>query len=252
MIAEALQYLATAALTGRGYRRFVRYSVNLWSRAGRCSRDWAAHEENSKNAVRAAISGFSQRRTAVVLGSGLLRDVPIEDLADSFDTVVLVDLVHLASVRLRLRGKRYRNVRLIERDVSGYDDLKKGENPEPLGFLRGVPYLDFVVSANLLSQIGRGVKRQYETEASSGMPADTVEQLMAAHIQGLAALPCRSCLVTDISYVVIDRTGRMQEEADLLHGIAPPEAKASWDWPVAPFGEESRDYEIVHKVIAAW
>jgi hypothetical protein len=75
---------------------------------------------------------------------------------------------------------------------------------------------------------------------------------MAAHMQGLAALRCRSCLVTDISYVVIDRTGRMQEEADLLHGIAPPEAKASWDWPVAPFGEESRDYEIVHKVIAAW
>lgn len=250
MIAEALQYLATSALTGRAQRRFVRYSVNLWSRAGRCSREWAAHEANSKDAIRAAISGLSQRRTAVVLGSGLLRDVPIEDLAKSFDTVVLVDLVHLASVRLRLKRKSYRNVRLIERDLSGYDDLKAGKDAEPLGFLRSVPYLDFVVSANLLSQIGRGVKRRYEAE-TSGMPEDTVERLIAAHIGGLADLPCRTCLVTDISYAVIDRTGKVSEEADLMHGVTMPEAKASWDWPVAPFGEENRDYQIVHRVIVA-
>lgn len=252
MIAEALQYLATIVLTGSAHRRFVRYSVNLWSRAGRCRKDWAAHEAKSKDAIRSAISGLSQRRTAVVLGSGLLRDVPIEDLAGSFDTVVLVDLVHLASVRLRLKGKHYRNVRLIERDLSGYDDLKAGKDAEPLGFLRSVPYLDFVVSANLLSQIGRGVKRRYEAEASSGMPADTVERLIAAHLRGLADLPCRTCLLTDISYAVIDRTGKVHEDVDLLHGIAPPKAKAGWDWPVAPLGEESRDYQIVHKVIATW
>ncbi len=252
MIAEALQYLATAALTGRAYRRFVRYSVNLWSRAGRCGRAWAAHEASSKDAMRAAMSDLRQRRTAVVLGSGLLRDVPIGDLAASFDTLVLVDLVHLASVRLWLKAKGYRNVRLIERDLSGYDDLKAGRDVEPLGFLRSVPYLDFVVSANLLSQIGRGVKRRYEADAPSDMPADTVERLIAAHIQGLSDLPCRTCLVTDISYAVIDRTGKVHEEADLMHGVALPEAKVRWDWPVAPLGEESRDYQIVHKVIAGW
>ena len=252
MIAEALQYLATAALTGSAHRRFVRYSVNLWSRAGRCSRAWAAHEANCKNAIRTAMSDLSQRRTAVVLGSGLLRDVPIGELAKTFDTVVLVDLVHLASVRLWLKGKAYRNVRLIERDLSGYDDVKASRDPEPLGFLRSVPFLDFVVSANLLSQIGRGVKRQFEAEASSGMPADTVGTLISTHLQGLADLPCRVCLLTDISYAVIDRTGKVHEEADLLYGIAPPTAKAGWDWPVAPLGEESRDYQIVHKVIASW
>ncbi|MBB3408569.1 hypothetical protein FHT87_002472 [Rhizobium sp. BK316] len=252
MIAEALQYLATSALTGSAHGSYIRYSVNLWSRAGRCSKDWAAHEESCKNAIRTAIAGLSQRRTAVVLGSGLLRDVPVEELAKSFDTVVLVDLVHLASVRLWLKAKGLRNVRLIERDLSGYEALAAKEAAEPLGFLRNVPYLDFVVSANLLSQIGRGVKRRYETNASSGMPTDTVERLIAAHLRGLADLPCRTCLLTDVSYTVIDRTGKVHEGADLLHGIAPPKAKAGWDWPVAPLGEESRDYQIVHKVIAAW
>ncbi|MBB4234775.1 hypothetical protein [Rhizobium esperanzae] len=250
MITEALLYAATLPLTGKPYRKFIRYSVNLWSRAGRCAAEWAEHEEKSRNAIRMAAADLRQKRTAVVLGSGLLRDVPIEELAKSFDTVVLVDLVHLASVRLRLAAKTYRNIRLIERDLSGYDDLAAGRVPEPLGFLRSVPYLDFVVSANLLSQIGRGVKRRYAAEA--GMPEDTVERLIAAHLTGLSDLPCRSCLVTDIAYAVVDRNGRTHEEADLLHGVSPPPARATWTWPVAPLGEESKDYKIEHKVIAAW
>ncbi|UVD57522.1 hypothetical protein NE852_04785 [Rhizobium sp. Pop5] len=251
MIAEALLYAATLPLTGKPHRKFIRYSVNLWSRAGRCARDWAEHEERSRNAIRAASADLRQKRTAVVLGSGLLRDVPIEELARDFDTVVLVDLVHLASVRLWLAAKGYRNVRLIERDLSGYDDLAAGAGPEPLGFLRSVPYLDFVVSANLLSQIGRGVKRRYEADAGR-MPPDTVERLIAAHLAGLSGLACRSCLVTDIAYAVIDRNGRTHEEADLLHGISPPPAKAAWTWPVAPLGEESKEYRIEHKVVAVW
>lgn len=251
MIAEALLYAATLPLTGKPHRKFIRYSVNLWSRAGRCAKDWAEHEEMSRNAIRAAAAGLRQKRTAVVLGSGLLRDVPIEELARSFDTVVLVDLVHLASVRLWLTAKGYRNVRLIERDLSGYDELAAGGEPEPLGFLRSVPYLDFVVSANLLSQIGRGVKRRHEAEAG-GTAADTVERLIAAHLDGLSGLACQHCLVTDVSYAVIDRNGKTHEEADLLYGIAPPPAKAAWTWPLAPLGEESRDYRIEHRVIAAW
>jgi hypothetical protein len=252
MIAEALLYLATLPLTGKAHRKFIRSSVNLWSRARRCSRDWAEHEQKSRTAMLAATEGMRQTRTAVVLGSGLLRDVPIAELAKRFDTVVLVDLVHIAPVRLRLKAKAYRNVRLIERDLSGYDELASGQDPEPLAFLRSVPYLDLVISANLLSQIGRGVKRRLSTEAGLGMPEDTAARLIAAHIDGLQALPCRSCLVTDISYAVIDRNGVTREEADLLCGVEAPDAKASWTWPVAPIGEESRDYQIVHKVIAVY
>lgn len=251
MIAEALQQIATLPLTGKPFRRFVRSSVGLWSRAGRCRAAWSAHEMRSQKAVLDAIADLKQRRTAVILGSGLLRDVPIAELAEAFDTVVLVDLVHLASVRLWLRAHRLGNVRLIERDLSGYEALVAGQALDPLGFLRQVPYLDFVVSANLLSQIGRGVQRRLAEEPAGRMPADAAARLVAAHLDGLASLPCRTCLVTDIAYAVIDRTGRTHETADLLLGIAPPAAVDRWTWPVAPLGEESRDYQIVHDVIAA-
>ncbi len=251
MIAEALLYAATAWRTQKAHRKYIRYSVNLWSRANRCSRQWAEHEENTRRAILAAIAGCKQRRTAVVLGSGLLRDVPIKELAASFDIVVLIDLVHVATVRMKMRRKAYRNVRLIERDLSGYDALAAGETLEPLGFLRNVPYLDLVVSANLLSQIGRGVQRRFEAERER-MPEDTVEQLIAAHLSGLSRMPFKSCLVTDISYAVIDRNGKTHEESDLMHGVAVPEARAAWAWPVVPIGEESPDYQVIHQVIAAW
>ncbi|MBB4227788.1 hypothetical protein [Rhizobium mongolense] len=252
MIIEALHYLATLPVTSKANRRFIRYSISLWSRARRCSRAWAEHEENSRTAILSAMDGLRETRTVVVLGSGLLCDVPIKELSKSFDTVVLVDLVHVASVRLWLKTNGYRNVRLIERDLSGYDDLAAGKEVEPLGFLRLVPYLDFAVSANLLSQIGRGVKRRYEAEEPGRMPDDTVARLIDAHLSDLAALPCRTCLLTDISYAVIDRYGKTHEETELLHGVLPPAANASWSWPVAPIGEESADYQIVHKVIAAY
>ncbi|KRB49857.1 hypothetical protein ASE04_14725 [Rhizobium sp. Root708] len=251
MIAEALLYAATVPMTQKAHRKFIRYSVNLWSRANRCSRQWADHEANTRQAILSAMAACKQRRTAVVLGSGLLRDVPIRELAAAFDTVVLIDLVHIATVRLKMRKKIYRNVRLIERDLSGYDELADGKAPEPLGFLRNVPYLDFVVSANLLSQIGRGVGRRFEAERER-MPDDTAEQLIAAHLSGLARMPFKSCLVTDVSYAVIDCNGKPHEEADLMHGAKVPDAQASWAWPVVPTGEESPDYQVIHQVIAAY
>lgn len=249
MTLEALQYTATLPITPKPFRPFIRSSVNLWARAGRCAKDWAAHEAQCQAFVRKTVAGMRERRTVVVLGSGLLRDVPVGFLAKTFDTLVLVDLVHLASVRLWLRSKRFGNVRLISRDLSGFDDVLAGREAEPLAFLRQVPYLDLVISANILSQIGVGATRRLEAERSADA-AEVVQKLIAAHLNGLAGLPCKVALLTDTRYRVSDRTGHVREDSDLLHGIAPPPAAAQWSWPVAPFGEESRDYQVVHDVIA--
>jgi hypothetical protein len=247
MILEALNYAATWPLTSAAHRPFIRSSVNLWARANRCRTAWAEHERQTKAAIIDAAAGCRQRRTAVVLGSGLLRDVPVIELSRLFDTVVLVDLVHLASVRSWIAAKGLKNTRLIERDLSGLDALLDGQTVEPLGFLRQVPYLDLVVSANLLSQIGIGAGRRLDGHAAEG---DLVRQVIAAHLAGLAQVPAATCLITDVSYTVIDRKGITHETVDLMHGVDMGPTPAEWDWPVIPFGEESRDYQIVHHVIA--
>lgn len=251
MILEALNYAATSRKTQPEFRPYIKYSVNLWARANRCGKAWAEHEQNSKRFILSTAAKLKQRRTAVILGSGLLRDVPWQQLAAAFDTVVLVDLVHLASVRTKLYSRKYRNVILNSRDLSGYDQLKAGGEFEPLSFLRLVPYLDLVVSANLLSQIGTGARHRLEKEDADGMPEDALKRLIKAHIDGLEGLPCKACLITDTEFEVIDRTGEQRQQEDLLHGVTVPKVAHQWDWPLAPFGEESRDYQIIHKVVAA-
>ncbi|SIQ03639.1 hypothetical protein SAMN05880561_101905 [Rhizobium sp. RU33A] len=247
MILEALNYAASWPLTSVAHRPFIRSSVNLWARASRCHAAWAEHERRTKAAILAAAEGCRQRRTVVVLGSGLLRDVPVTELSRLFDAVVLVDLVHLASVRGWLAVKRLKNVRLIERDLSGLDALLAGQPTEPLAFLRQVPYLDLVVSANLLSQIGIGAARRLDGHADKGA---LLRQVIGAHAEALAQVSAETCLVTDVSYTVIDRGGGRHETVDLMYGADLGDVRAEWDWPVIPFGEESPDYQILHRVIA--
>lgn len=249
MILEAIQYAATRAFTPAPFHPYIRSSVSLWSRARRCAKDWAPHEENCKTFIRETVVGMKERRTAVVLGSGLLRDVPVELLARAFDTVVLVDLVHPASVRMWLKAKRLHNTRLIWRDLSGFDEVMAGNTPEPLGFLRQVPYLDLVISADILSQIGVGATRKLAARGEAAKP-DILSKLIAAHLDGLAGLPCKVALLTDTRLRATDSNGKLHEETDLLCGVPYPPAARQWNWPVVPFGEESRDYQVVHEVIA--
>lgn len=251
MILEAIHYAATYGRTQPEFRPHIRYSVNLWARANRCKGAWAEHEANSRKFILAAASKLKQRRTAVVLGSGLVRDVPLGALASAFDTVVLVDLVHLASLRAKLWAKPGNNVVLSSRDLSGYDALKAGQPPEPLSFLRQVPYLDLVISANLLSQIGTGVQHRLEKEPVKTMPDDTLPRLIRAHVDGLCGLPAKVCLITDTGFEVIGKDGAVQQVHDLTHGVPIPKISQQWMWPVVPFGEESRNYQIIHSVAAS-
>lgn len=236
MILEALMYAASWPAAGAAGRGQLSASVSLWSRARRCRADWAPHEARCKAAISTVVAGLRPRRTAVVLGSGLCRDVPIDLLSRSFETVVLVDLVHLLPVRLM--AARRRNLRLVERDLAG---------PDGLAFLRQVPYLDLVISANLLSQLPIGLARR------RGAPLSPEEGafVIAGHLSALNALPAPALLLTDTAFRAVDGRGRENPETDLLFSVTPPPAFDSWIWTVVPAGEEDDNYRIDHRVIAA-
>jgi hypothetical protein len=265
MIAELALFLTTPISTKTTPRPDLFRAIGLWSRARRCKRAWADHEARTKAAIHAAIDATTSRRSVVVLGSGLLRDIPIERLSAMFRQVVLIDIVHLSSVRLTVLRKRLRNVRFETRDLSGYDQLIErrmvqvqtgqddiGGRLDPLGFLRRIPDLDLVLSVNLLSQIGVGVAARLKKPNGRDrfLPADAVAQIITAHFEGLASVSCRTCFVGDVSYVLTDRAGNVIDSHDLLFGVEPPFIDDEWNWTVAPFGEESADYERVHHVIA--
>ena len=227
MILEALNFAATWAITRRRKAAEINSSVRLWTRAGRCGRDWAEHEEKCKAFV--ATHMPEKGRVAVVLGSGLLRDIPIEVLCQTFREVRLYDLQHLASVRIWTGLQGLRNLRFLQRDLSA-----------GLDFLRDDPDIDLVISANLLSQLGVASER-------IGAEAAT---LLAAHLDGLRSAPGRRLLLTDTSFELLLKSGEVAERHDLMHGVSLPGAEAMWPWPVAPFGELDPAYKVVHQVVA--
>jgi hypothetical protein len=248
MLLEALNFAATSIVSPRRKAGEINSSVMLWARARRCARAWAAHEQNCHAFILKAMEALPNRRVAVILGSGLLRDVPIEALSRTFDEVRLYDLQHLASVRGWAALKGLRNLRFEHRDISGFSNVDQDRVPKPLDFLEAVADLDFVISANVLSQIGIGLGRLSGANATASN--DAVPRLLQAHVDGLKALATKCCLLTDTSYEVVDRAGMVLERDDLMQGILLPVPEAAWLWPVAPFGEVDPNYQAIHRVTA--
>lgn len=217
MIAEAVHLLLSLPGAPPAHWRYLSEAVGLWARGKRQeARAWAPHVARTRAAILDAMP--KARGRVVVLGSGPLFDVPLGELAAAFDEIVLVDRVHLLSARRQRRP----NVQLLWRDLS--DGLE------------AVPPADWTISLNLLSQMALG--------AADGDEPRVIE----THLRDLAARAGRTTLITDTGYRVLDRSGIVVETFDLMFGVALPPPVSSWDWEVAPFGEQPVDLRAIHTV----
>lgn len=221
---------------------FVR---ELWGIRGRYLQfreQWDDHCRRARAVVLDAAGRCRRRRTAVVLGSGWLHDVPVAELASNFDKVILVDLMHPFSVRWFLG--RYRNVEAREADVSTvleetWQAVERREAVLPVSrpdLFVGEEGVDLVVSLNILSQLpcmpswylkkhggfGEGQVRAFE------------RQIVEAHIDYLGRLPGVVCLIGDVE--IITRTPTRAEVArrSTLYGASLPWRGEEWEWALVP------------------
>lgn len=252
MLVEVVTWLLTPASLDARRTGHLTAAVSLWSRARRCRSAWGPHEARCHAIVERAIEGLHRRRTCVVLGSGLVLDVPLDRLAASFDTVVLVDVVHLWPARLKAR--RHPNVRLLSLDVTGTTDLLLGRATgigDPLGRLRADPTVDLVISANCLSQLSlQPVERLAVRGGLARMRfPDLGHRIVAGHIEALRRFAARVVLLTDVEGFEADVDGAVLERWDLLEGVTLPPPDESWDWMLAPVGETARDRSVHHRAV---
>src|SRR3989442_1151780 len=96
-----------------GYLHELHGIRRRWRQARRA---WEPHCRHTADVILAAIQRCNKRRKAVVLGSGFLHDVPLPQLSEAFERVVLVDLLHPLAARWQAR--RHRNVQFLAADVS--------------------------------------------------------------------------------------------------------------------------------------
>lgn len=257
MLVDLLQTLATPAPLDHRRLGCVADSIRTGSRARRCQRAWAPHVAATRAAVRASIAACARREAAVVLGSGRLDDVPLADLAGAFRRVVLVDAVHPFAARWRTRP--FDTIDRITADLSGSFPLLLGRADDlgpALPPVCAAPGTDLVVSANLLSQLPiRPVERLEASRRGLGRwrPQDGDRfgrTIVTRHLDALAGLAARVCLVTDRDETEEDRQGRIHDRLDLLYGLDLPQPDAAWTWELAPFGEAHRDRRLLHRVAA--
>ena len=115
MLAELFAWMTTPCPAAARPLGYLREAIAIEARYRRHAERWRPHLEKSK-----AVSNSSRRRRAVVLGSGPLFDIPVEALADAFDVVELVDIVHPKRARQIAAG--FANVELKTSDVSSAAD----------------------------------------------------------------------------------------------------------------------------------
>jgi hypothetical protein len=228
-------------------------AVALWSHARRRRADWADHEQRCQSVVRKAMAGLKPARKAVILGSGLCRDVPLRDVASRFAEVALVDAFHVPTVKRAFADLP--NLRFLTMDLTGCAAWVLGRaegRADPLATLIADDEVDLVVSANVLSQLPLAPENWLEKRAkrAAALPKDLLADIVRWHLADLARFRARVCLLTDVEVIERDRSGKITDRVDLLCGHRLPKPDRTWDWPVAPFGEYERDREYVHKVQA--
>ena len=203
-----------------------------------------------------AAARCERRRNALVVGSGLLFDVPLEALSRQFGSVVLVDIVHAWSVHRE--ACRFSNVQLVPLDVTGVVErchaLARLKAPAPLPqhpvecFVG--EHFDLVASVNVLSQLPVVPNGYMSRRIRTLTKAETREfsrALVTNHLDWLCSFPGVACLVTDLERLCYGDRGLVSRE-ESLWGVALPEDGRDWLWDLAPRPEMYFHLDVRHRV----
>lgn len=269
VLREALEYLTTPCPPLLRRFGYLAEAVALGARHRRQRRAWAPHVDRCRRFVADAAALAPAGGRALVAGSGLLIEVPLDRLAERFAEVVLADVVHARSARRQVA--RFPNVRLATLDVAGILEplaaaLAAGHPaghpaghslPAPAPPPADCPALGgrfaFAVSCNLLSQlpllpleaIGRHAPHIPEEERAA-----FARTLARSHLEWLAGVAGHAALFTDTESLWLEH-GRIVERDDSTWGLTLPPPDRAWDWNIAPAPEEDPTRDLRHSV-GAW
>ena len=236
---------------------YVREMKALGARRNRCLASWRIHLEHTQASILEAARQCEHKHKALIIGSGLLFDIPVFELSRLFHDVVLVDIVHLW--RVHRQTSPFPNVRLVQRDVTGMVERSymagRKRIPAPMPQRRIKYFLDegfdLVVSANILSQLpvlpnehlSRRIRSVKEEQVSVFSRA-----LVENHLDWISSFPGVTCLIADLERLQYNEKKLVSREASLW-GVTLPEGGQQWFWDLAPRPEIDFRLDIRHRVI---
>ena len=236
---------------------YVRELQALEARQNRCRAAWRPHLENTRALILEATELCEQRGKVLLLGSGLLFDIPVAELSERFREVVLVDIIHLRTVHRQV--EQYPNVHMVQKDITGaveqlytcFRNRKSVRIPQyrPDFFLEDG--FDLVVSSNILSQlpvIPNAFASRRVGIFTDGQMADFSRRLVENHLDWLSAFPHTVCLIADLERLQYEGLRLIRRE-ESLWGVALPKGGREWSWDLAPRPEIDFRLDIRHRVV---
>ena len=256
LVCDWIRYLTTPLPRHLKVMGYARELKQLGSRGTRCRAAWQPHLEHTRSLIIEAADRPTKKEKVLILGSGLLFDIPVAELSRRFREVVLVDILHLWTARAEAR--RYPNVHLRRLDVSGIVEevyaLPRGGQALDVSGRPPATLLedgfDLIVSANILSQL-QVLPNAYASRRMKKLPSGEIRKfsrhLVEAHLDWLAAFPGTVCLIADLERLKYDGPKIVSKEGSLW-GIDLPEGRREWFWDLAPRPEIDFKYDIRHRV----
>lgn len=234
----------------------------LAARHRRCALPWQPHLE----ATRRVLQEQGKRHGcgeghALILGAGLLADIPWEDLAGHYAGLRLVDAAFPPATRLLAARQRDR-LQPVLHDLTGIIDRLGcvGVDAQPCDRLPGrlLQGVSWIASVNCLSQLPLAPAAWL---LQRGVCEDAVESLgraiITAHLRQLETAGCPCCLIAERDDRRFGRDGHSIGRTDYGPLLDPwlratgAKLLAEWDWQVHPPGELA-DGETETRRVAAW
>ncbi|VAW03761.1 hypothetical protein MNBD_ALPHA01-2348 [hydrothermal vent metagenome] len=240
MIFELLRHFLTPAPPEIKAMGYVHEAIAIEARYNRCHTAWASHLARCRLNILAAVKGMPPGATIMIIGSGALHDVPMDELLSAEFRLILVDIVHLPKIHRLYRS--HDRVQFIEQDVSGY--VKNlYEKKILLKTAVPLPQADLVISLNILSQLPLKMVA-YAEKYNVILPDGFARDVMEDHLKllGTGAL-----LISDLESD-FELADALLNKKPIFPDFAMLEPFDEWDWVIAPKGELEKDFAISHRV----
>lgn len=229
---------------------YDKYQQNLIYRHLDQEGSWDSHLTSSRNFILKAID-FYKPETVTLLGSGWLLDVPLKEISENARFINLVDIVHPPEVKSQAAG--IKNVILRDDDVSGGLILNTWEKAGKRFFFNKLKSIDeivipeyhpqfetgLVISLNILTQL-EFLPAELLRKKSRATEEDILRfrrKIQESHL--LFLKKHNSVLITDVSEVISESTGKIQEVKSVLTDLPEGRADEEWTWN---FEQRNSDY----------
>lgn len=209
--------------------------------------EWESHLEHCRSFILKSLDIVRPSRVTV-LGSGWLMELPLAEMAERIEKIILVDIVHPPEVIRQSAGLK--NVELSEQDVSGGLIGEVWNRAGRRTFFNRLPSLDtivvpdykpaedpgMIISLNILTQLEALPERllRKKTKAEDFEFILFKRKIQESHLRLLKLHP--SVLISDVSEVVTAVNETQSEIKTIFIDLPDARMKDEWVW----------DFDLTH------